>query len=206
MAFDRFNDKPARRPSRFSDRSERGDRFAEGKRFGDSNRFGDGNRGNRFDSDRGEFGGRGVGRPNRERGEGFGGRANDNRRFPNDRQNREGRSGGFRGADASRAGFARLGSGPRAKAFEKRRFTDRSAFVQRSVVHLDADVAEYFKTPEAVNQALRQLIALSQMISANKPSVAEAEESEVQPVQEAEISFDEDDEEVVIDTEEKEQA
>ena len=55
-------------------------------------------------------------------------------------------------------------SGPRARAVETRRFADRTAFVQTASVRLDADVARFFKTPEDVNSALRQVIALSRLV------------------------------------------
>ncbi len=57
-------------------------------------------------------------------------------------------------------------SGPRAWAVDKRRFSDRSAYVQNAMVRLDADVAQYFKTAEDVNAALRLVIALSKTVKA----------------------------------------
>ena len=41
MAFDRFNDKPARRENRFSDRGPREDRFGGKREFGDRKDFGE---------------------------------------------------------------------------------------------------------------------------------------------------------------------
>ncbi len=175
MAFDRFNDKPARRENRFSDRGPREDRFGgdrprfggERKPFGERKSFGDrpssggrfGGRDNRFDGDRPRFS---EDRP----------RFNDERpRFGGDRA----KFGARR--DASSFGFKP--SGPRAKAFEVRRHTDRNAFVQTATVRLDADVAEFFKTPEAVNGALRQLIALARGIMPVEKSQQEAATEEV---------------------------
>ena len=55
-------------------------------------------------------------------------------------------------------------SGPRAKAVDKRRFSDRAAFVQNATVRLDTDVAKFFKSAEDVNAALRMVIALSKTV------------------------------------------
>ena len=52
-------------------------------------------------------------------------------------------------------------SGPRARAAEIRRFSDRASFVRSSVVRLDPDVAACFRTAEEVNDALRGMIALA---------------------------------------------
>lgn len=150
-AFDRFNEKPAFRGDRFS---EGGDRFGGERRPRFSNdRFED--RGGRF-ADRGErFGGERF-----ERREGaFGG----NRRFNDGKP--------FRRFDRSEPRFGDR-SGPRAKAFETRRYTDRAAFVQTQTVRLDADVAAYFADAEAVNAALRQIIAISRLV---KDEAAKAE-------------------------------
>lgn len=150
-AFDRFNEKPAFRGDRFS---EGGDRFGGERRPRFSNdRFED--RGSRF-ADRGErFGGDRF-----ERREGaFGG----NRRFNDGKP--------FRRFDRSEPRFGDR-SGPRAKAFETRRYTDRAAFVQTQTVRLDADVAAYFADAEAVNAALRQIIAISRLV---KDEAAKAE-------------------------------
>lgn len=150
-AFDRFNEKPAFRGDRFS---EGGDRFGGERRPRFSNdRFED--RGGRF-ADRGErFGGDRF-----ERREGaFGG----NRRFNDGKP--------FRRFDRSEPRFGDR-SGPRAKAFETRRYTDRAAFVQTQTVRLDADVAAYFADAEAVNAALRQIIAISRLV---KDEAAKAE-------------------------------
>ena len=149
-AFDRFNEKPAFRGDRFS---EGGDRFGGERRPRFSNdRFED--RGNRFGGDRFDRGDR------FERREGaFGG----NRRFNDGKP--------FRRFDRSEPRFGDR-SGPRAKAFETRRYTDRAAFVQTQTVRLDADVAAYFADAEAVNAALRQIIAISRLV---KDEAAKAE-------------------------------
>ncbi len=162
-SFDRFSEKPSRGrfgDDRFSDRGER--RFDRNDRFGDRN-----DRGSRFDSDRGD---RRFERNDRFGGErregGFGGN-----RFGGER--REGGFGGGRRFGGDRPAFRRFDrneprfadrSGPRAKAVETRRFADRQAFVQTATVRLDADVAQYFTDPAAVNAALRQVIALAGLV------------------------------------------
>lgn len=155
MAFDRFNDKPERRERRFEDRPGRGDKreFPRDDRKGFGERRG-------FAGDRTKFGG--------ER------RFDGERRFGGERPKFGGRrdAGGF---DAARR------SGPRAKAFEVRRFNDRNAFVQTATVRLDADVFEHFKTAEDVNAALRQVIALAGLVRTKAPA---AEEVPAEPVQE----------------------
>ena len=169
MAFDRFNDKPPRRS--FSDRSP--DRFSD--RFGE--RSGD-RSGDRFSS-RGE---RSFGRPYNNRyedGDGSRGERGFSRERFQDRPARFERGGerrdfGDRPRFGGKPGFKRFGggsrlegatrSGPRARAVETRRYADRTAFVQTASVRLDADVARFFKTPEDVNSALRQVIALSRLV------------------------------------------
>ena len=47
---------------------------------------------------------------------------------------------------------------------DKRRFSDRAAFVQNATVRLDTDVAKFFKSAEDVNAALRMVIALSKTV------------------------------------------
>ena len=139
MAFDRFNDKPARREKRD------GDRFS--------------GKGGRFE----EFGrGRGEGR--------FGDRGND--RF------------GARKPFAGRPFKEELGgrSGPRAKVVDKRRFSDRAAFVQNATVRLDSDVARYFKSSEDVNVALRMVIALTKTVKTEE-TPAKVEEVQSQAIE-----------------------
>lgn len=187
MAFDRFNDKPARRENRFSDRGPRQDRFGGDREFGDRKPFGG----------RKEFGDRPFG-GNRfaDRDEGF--RRRDDNRFGDRPRNDRPRFGSdrpkFGGSRNSGFEFAKR-SGPRAKAVEVRRHTDRNAFVQTATVRLDADVAEYFKTPEAVNAALRQVIALADLVrpveapkaeeTEAKAEQAEVVKTEVKPQEEA---------------------
>ncbi len=181
MSFDRFNDKP-RREDRFSDRgprfNDRGDRFgdrdARGSRFGDRNdRFGSrqdrfGDRQDRF-GDRPERGGRFGDRDSR-----FGDRRERDfgpRRFGDKPEFKK-----FPRRDGERFEFGTL-SGTRAKSFDKRRFSDRNAFVQTATVRLDADVAKFFKTAEEVNAALRQVIALAALVK--QPAEEKEQEADV---------------------------
>lgn len=178
-AFDRFNEKPAFRGDRFS---EGGDRFGGERRPRFSNdRFED--RGGRF-ADRGErFGGDRF-----ERREGaFGG----NRRFNDGKP--------FRRFDRSEPRFGDR-SGPRAKAFETRRYTDRAAFVQTQTVRLDADVAAYFADAEAVNAALRQIIAISRLVK-DEAAKAEAVRDQKAQAQAAVAEEAAEGEEVALETE-----
>lgn len=178
-AFDRFNEKPAFRGDRFS---EGGDRFGGERRPRFSNdRFED--RGSRF-ADRGErFGG-----DRSERREGaFGG----NRRFNDGKP--------FRRFDRSEPRFGDR-SGPRAKAFETRRYTDRAAFVQTQTVRLDADVAAYFADAEAVNAALRQIIAISRLVK-DEAAKAEAVRDQKAQAQAAVAEEAAEGEEVALETE-----
>lgn len=178
-AFDRFNEKPAFRGDRFS---EGGDRFGGERRPRFSNdRFED--RGSRF-ADRGErFGGDRF-----ERREGaFGG----NRRFNDGKR--------FRRFDRSEPRFGDR-SGPRAKAFETRRYTDRAAFVQTQTVRLDADVAAYFADAEAVNAALRQIIAISRLVK-DEAAKAEAVRDQKAQAQAAVAEEAAEGEEVALETE-----
>ena len=159
MAFDRFNDKPARR---FGDR---GNRFGEER----SNRFSE-ERGERFgEARRGHFG--------EERGG----------RFSEDRDNRDGRrfegrkkfgdkSFGDRRRPSSFEGS--MPSGPRARAVQVRKYVDKNIYASRLSVRLDADVAKYFKTPEDVNAALRQVIELSKLVKGLEEVAAPQQEAQ----------------------------
>lgn len=170
-AFDRFNEKPAFRGDRFS---EGGDRFGGERRPRFSNdRFED--RGSRFGGDR--F----------DRGDRFGG----NRRFNDGKP--------FRRFDRSEPRFGDR-SGPRAKAFETRRYTDRAAFVQTQTVRLDADVAAYFADAEAVNAALRQIIAISRLVK-DEAAKAEAVRDQKAQAQAAVAEEAAEGEEVALETE-----
>lgn len=177
-AFDRFNEKPAFRGDRFS---EGGDRFGGERRPRFSNdRFED--RGSRFGGDRFDRGDR------FERREGaFGG----NRRFNDGKP--------FRRFDRSEPRFGDR-SGPRAKAFETRRYTDRAAFVQTQTVRLDADVAAYFADAEAVNAALRQIIAISRLVK-DEAAKAEAVRDQKAQAQAAVAEEAAEGEEVALETE-----
>lgn len=177
-AFDRFNEKPAFRGDRFS---EGGDRFGGERRPRFSNdRFED--RGSRFGGDRFDRGDR------FERREGaFGG----NRRFNDGKP--------FRRFDRSEPRFGDR-SGPRAKAFETRRYTDRVAFVQTQTVRLDADVAAYFADAEAVNAALRQIIAISRLVK-DEAAKAEAVRDQKAQAQAAVAEEAAEGEEVALETE-----
>ena len=182
MAFDRFNDKPARR---FGDR---GNRFGEER----GNRFGE-DRGNRFGEERGErFGEARRGRFGEERGN----------RFSDERDNRDGRR--FEGrkkfgdkpfADRRRpsAFEGNMPSGPRARAVQVRKYVDKNIYASRLSVRLDADVAKYFKTPEDVNAALRQVIALSGLVKGlEAAAVVPQDEAQPQAAEEAdEVPADE---------------
>lgn len=156
--FDRFNDKPPRRERREADSrfSRRGDRFgSKPRRFFDEDRFED-----RDD----RFGGR------RER---FSDDARQDRRFSD-------RKPGF--GRPPRCDFGSQ-SGPRARAFDRRRFTDRAAFVKTATVRLDPDVAEFFHSAEAVNTALRGLVDLAKLLTPQEehPFRKEAEETHSVP-------------------------
>lgn len=148
----------------------RGDRFSEG-----GDRFG-GERRPRFSNDRFE-----------DRGSRFGG----NRRFNDGKP--------FRRFDRSEPRFGDR-SGPRAKAFETRRYTDRAAFVQTQTVRLDADVAAYFADAEAVNAALRQIIAISRLVK-DEAAKAEAVRDQKAQAQAAVAEEAAEGEEVALETE-----
>ena len=75
---------------------------------------------------------------------------------PHARGDRRPEGRGFGGRDARRDFGVR--SGPRARAFETRRYAERSDFAKNAVVRIDADLADFFGSPEAVNKALRALV------------------------------------------------
>ena len=197
-AFDRFNEKPAFRGDRFS---EGGDRFGGERRPRFSNdRFED--RGSRFGGDRFDRGDRFGG----DRGGRF---ADRGERFGGDRfERREGAFGGNRRFNDGKPfrRFARREprfgdrSGPRAPAFETRRYTDRAAFVQTQTVRLDADVAAYFADAEAVNAALRQIIAISRLVK-DEAAKAEAVRDQKAQAQAAVAEEAAEGEEVALETE-----
>lgn len=197
-AFDRFNEKPAFRGDRFS---EGGDRFGGERRPRFSNdRFED--RGSRFGGDRFDRGDRfGGDRGGRfaDRGERFGGDRFERREgaFGGNRRFNDGKP--FRRFDRSEPRFGDR-SGSRAKAFETRRYTDRAAFVQTQTVRLDADVAAYFADAEAVNAALRQIIAISRLVK-DEAAKAEAVRDQKAQAQAAVAEEAAEGEEVALETE-----
>ena len=148
--FDRFDR---------SDRREFGDRkpFGERREFGDRKSFGE----------RREFGDR---KPFGERRE-FG----DRKSF-GDRPRFERKPGGRRPEAGRREDFG-VRSGPRARAYDARRFAERSDFARNAMVKIDSDIADFFGSPEAVNQALRLLIDAARVVKleAVKPAAATTE-------------------------------
>lgn len=133
-----------------SERSDRSDRFGRFDRFD-------------RDSDRQE-----RGFSDRARG-GFSSDRRDERRSDrrDDRRGFGQRKGSF--DDKRRSGFSKpdfgVRSGPRARALETRRFSERSDFAKNALVKLDADIAQYFEGPEAVNKALRMIVEAGLMIT-----------------------------------------
>ena len=164
-----------RREGGRSDRREGGERGFGRREFGDRREFGGERRGfgeRREFGDRREFGGdRGERRPfvAGERRESFG------------------------GGQRRREDFG-VRSGPRARALETRRFSERSDFAKNAVVKLDADIADYFKSAEDVNKALRLVIELGRL--AKKPEVKteaeKVEQAEAPAVAAEEAMFTED--------------
>ncbi len=140
----------------------------------------------------------------------------DDRRHGSDRRGASDRRGwaerkGFSGERRERFGVR---SGPRARALETRRFSERSDFAKQGLVRLDADIAGYFESAEAVNAALRLLIQSSEFIVRAQKSEAFAEalpSNEATPSEEAEIEkakamnelFDEEDEAPELDADQE---
>ena len=151
-------------PHRASFGSER----REGGRFSSDRRGGEGERdrgSRRFDfGERREFGGerRSFGGERRS----FGDRAE--RRSFGDRSDRRASFG----APRRREDFG-VRSGPRARALETRRFSERSDFAKNGVVKLDADLANYFENAEAVNKALRMLVESARLVKFPAPKASE---------------------------------
>lgn len=160
-----------RREGGRSDRREGGERGFGRREFGDRREFGGERRG--F-GERREFGDR------RE----FGGDRGERRPFV---------AGERREFNGERRGFG-VRSGPRARALETRRFSERSDFAKNAVVKLDADIADYFKSAEDVNKALRLVIELGRL--AKKPEVKteaeKVEQAEAPAVAAEEAMFTED--------------
>lgn len=149
---------------RFNDKPPRREK-RDGEHFGSKGgRFEDFGRDRGFGRSEGRFGERGNDR--------FGGRG--------DRKPFGGKPFGGRPFKEELGGR----SGPRARAVDKRRFSDRAAFVNNATVRLDGDVAKYFKTSEDVNAALRMVIALSKTVKLETVNV-EAAVAEIDQPQEA---------------------
>lgn len=171
---------------RYEDRGERSDdrrsRFDRFDRFDREDRFDD--RRPRFDRDREDR----FGRFDRfDRAERFGrddrfGRGD--RAKPHARGDRRPEGRGFGGRDARRDFGVR--SGPRARAFETRRYAERSDFAKNAVVRIDADLADFFGSPEAVNKALRALVEAARCVKFPQPK-PEAPAEAVAPEEAAEI-------------------
>lgn len=149
-----------------------------------------------FGSDRREGGERGFGR--REFGDRreFGGERRgfgERREFNGERRGFGDRRKSFGGGQRRREDFG-VRSGPRARALETRRFSERSDFAKNAVVKLDADIADYFKSAEDVNKALRLVIELGRL--AKKPEVKteaeKVEQAEAPAVAAEEAMFTED--------------
>ena len=154
----------------FGDRREFGERrgFGDSREFGERREFAGRREGERrpFGGERREFGGERRGFGDRDRRPAFGG------------QRRREEFG--------------VRSGPRARALETRRFSERSDFAKSAIVKLDADLADYFDSAEAVNKALRMVVQLAQI--AKKPTPAKVEEKTTEATEvaaeEAEVTED----------------
>ena len=148
-------------------RSFDGDEGGERRRFGRFDRFDREER-----SDRREFGDR----PRRD----FGDRKpfGDRPRFDNKKP--------FRNRfDGPRQDFGTR-SGPRARAYDTRRFAERSEFARNAMVKIDSDIADFFGSPEAVNQALRLLIDAARTVKFPQ-AAAETSNAELEPATAAQI-------------------
>ena len=148
-------------------RSFDGDEGGERRRFGRFDRFDREER-----SDRREFGDR----PRRD----FGDRKpfGDRPRFDNKKP--------FRNRfDGPRQDFGTR-SGPRARAYDTRRFAERSEFARNAMVKIDSDIADFFGSPEAVNQALRLLIDAARTVKFPQ-AAAEPPNAELEPATAAQI-------------------
>ncbi len=198
-----------------NDRADRGDR---GDRFGRFDRADRDDRADRFGDryERREFGGRprfdnrfenrGENRfDRREGGDRFGGRDRFDRNDRFERADRGDRRQGF--SDDRRGGYGQrprqgqwqqnrsreafgVRSGPRARAYDERRYVERSDFAKNAVVRIDSDIADFFGSPEAVNKALRLLVDAARVVNFGKPEKA-AEET-LEPATAAQIFAPED--------------
>lgn len=152
----------------------------DGDRRGRSDRF---DRFDRFDrsdrSDRRDFGDR---RPFGDR-KPFGDRPRFDRSDRNDRFDRSDRRDfGERRSFDDRKPFGEgrredfgVRTGPRARAYDTRRFAERSDFARNAMVKIDSDIADFFGSPEAVNQALRLLIDAARVVKLDAVKPAEAQ-------------------------------
>lgn len=77
-------------------------------------------------------------------------------------------------------------SGPRARAYDTRRFAERSEFARNAMVKIDSDIADFFGSPEAVNQALRLLIDVARTVKFPQ-AAAETPNAELEPATAAQI-------------------
>ena len=77
-------------------------------------------------------------------------------------------------------------SGPRARAYDTRRFAERSEFARNAMVKIDSDIADFFGSPEAVNQALRLLIDAARTVKFPQ-AAAETPNAELEPATAAQI-------------------
>ena len=77
-------------------------------------------------------------------------------------------------------------SGPRARAYDTRRFAERSEFARNAMVKIDSDIADFFGSPEAVNQALRLLIDAARTVKFPQ-AAAETPNAELEPTTAAQI-------------------
>ena len=150
-------------------------------------------------SHRAPFGGEGRSESSDRRPRFNSDRRSDRREFGDRRGDRNDRRGGDR-TRGPRKEFGdrreRFGvrSGPRARALETRRFSDRSDFARQGVVRLDWDVASYFESAEAVNAALRSLIQAAQQVKFPQPvkeeSAPEVVSTDAVDMEEAEVVTD----------------
>ena len=77
-------------------------------------------------------------------------------------------------------------SAPRARAYDTRRFAERSEFARNAMVKIDSDIADFFGSPEAVNQALRLLIDAARTVKFPQ-AAAETSNAELEPATAAQI-------------------
>lgn len=145
--FDRFDRFDRSDRSDRSDRRDFGDRrpFGDRKPFGDRPRFDRSDRNDRFDRS-----------DRRDFGE--------RRSFDDRKPFGEGRREDFG-----------VRTGPRARAYDTRRFAERSDFARNAMVKIDSDIADFFGSPEAVNQALRLLIDAARVVKLDAVKPAEAQ-------------------------------